>query len=113
MNPSQILLRELGIHATYKGYHFLMMALEMALENEKHLSNYSKTIFPTVARNYQSTPARIERDIRTVIEHCWNCSGREKLLEIAPYPLYKHPTVSEFIDITYWYLRFFYDQTTP
>ncbi len=106
MKDTQTLLRQLGLHGTYKGYHFLMASLELALENETQLSFYSKTIFPTVARIYQSTPSRIERDIRTVIGHCWNCSGREKLTEITPYELKKQPTVTEFIDILYWYLRF-------
>ncbi len=106
MKETQTLLRQLGIHGTYKGYHFLMTSLDVALKDDNHLSLYSKMIFPTVARVHQSTPSRVERDIRTVIEHCWNCSGKDKLLEITPYALQKKPTVREFIDIIYWYLRF-------
>ncbi len=106
MIATKTLLRQLGIHGTYKGYHYLLSTMEMTLEDEKNLLLYTKTIFPTVANRYHSTPSRVERDIRTAIAHCWNCSGREQLQEIAPYTLHRQPTIGEFIDILYWYLRF-------
>ena len=106
MYETQNLLRQLGIHGTYKGYHYLLNTLKLAIENEKHLPLYSKMIFPTVARTFKTTPARVERDIRTMIIRCWNCPGKEKLLEIAPFELYGPPTTSEFIDILYWHLKF-------
>ena len=106
MDAIQTLLRQLGIHGTYKGYYYLQTAMEIALEDEHNLLLYSKMIFPAVARKYNSTPARVERDIRTVIAHCWECPGRAKLQEIAPYKMEKQPTVGEFIDIVYWYLKF-------
>ncbi len=106
MNTTKTLLRQLGIHGTYKGYHYLLTTMELALTDEKNLMLYTKMIFPTVANRYRSTPSRVERDIRTAIAHCWNCPGREKLQEIAPYTLHRQPTVGEFIDILYWYIRF-------
>ena len=106
MKLSQTLLRQLGIHATHKGYHYLLASLEMALEDEKNLVLYSKMLFPTVARKHHSTPSRVERDIRTAIAHCWNCPGKEKLERITPYTLYKQPSLGEFIDILYWHLKF-------
>lgn len=106
MYETQNLLRQLGIHGIYKGYHYTLATLEMANQNEKLLPYYSKMIFPSVARTFQTTPSRVERDIRTVIGHCWNCSGKEKLLEIAPYELHEPPTTGEFIDILYWHIKF-------
>ena len=106
MKKMQQLLRQLGIHGTYKGYHYLLATMELLMEDQKNLLLYSKMIFPTVARTYHSTPSRIERDIRTAIEHCWNGPGREKLQEIAPDHLYKQPSTGEFIDIVYWHIRF-------
>lgn len=106
MQATQILLRQLGIHGTYKGYHYLSTALNMVLADKKNTLLYSKKIFPSVANHYQTTPSCVERNIRTVILHCWSCQGREKLQEITPYTLYKQPTVNEFIDILYWHIRF-------
>lgn len=106
MKNTQNLLRQLGIHATHKGYHYLLTAMEMALEDESNLRHYTKMLFPTVARNHHTTPSRVERDIRTVIAHCWECPGKEKLLEITPYHMQHQPTIGEFLDIVYWHLKF-------
>lgn len=106
MKQVQTLLRELGLHGTYKGYHYLLTTMEIALSDEKNLLLYTKMIFPAVAHRHQSTPSRVERDIRTAIAHCWNCAGRETLQEIAPCTLQKQPTIGEFIDILYWHLKF-------
>lgn len=94
----------LGIHRTYKGYHFLVACLELALENENNLLFITKYIFPAVARKYQTNVYCIERNIRTVIHTCWNSPCREVLQSMTPYPLVKPPTVGEFIDILYWKL---------
>ena len=105
MKEIQTLLRQLGIYGTYKGYHYLLTTIEMALEDEKNLTLYSKMIFPAIARKYQSAPSCVERDISTVIDHCWNSSGREKLQSIVPCPMEKKPTVGQFIYILYYYIK--------
>lgn len=88
---------ELGIKRTYKGYFFLIAALELAITDQKNLLYMSKSIFPTYSC--------IERNIRTAINACWNSPNREKLLTMSPYPLQKAPSVTAFIDILYWYLK--------
>lgn len=97
---------QLGIHSTYKGYHYLVSALEIALEHEENLVLYSKVIFPAVAHKYHTNTCCVERDIRTVIRHCWNSPCRETLQSISPYVLQRQPTVGEFIDILYWHIKF-------
>lgn len=104
---------ELGIKRTYKGYFFLIAALELAITDQKNLLYMSKSIFPVIAARYGTTyTARygttyscIERNIRTAINACWNSPNREKLLTMSPYPLQKAPSVTAFIDILYWYLK--------
>ena len=86
---------ELGIKRTYKGYFFLIAALELAITDQKNLLYMSKSIFPVIAARY----------IRTAINACWNSPNREKLLTMSPYPLQKAPSVTAFIDILYWYLK--------
>lgn len=94
----------LGIHSTYKGYHYLVASLEIALNDESTLLFFTKSIFPKVASKYHTNALCVERDIRTVINVCWNSSCRQTLLDIAPYQLEKQPTVGEFLDILYWNL---------
>lgn len=105
MNKVKELPLRLGIHRTYKGYHYLVTTLELATTDEHNLLFLSKNIFPIVARRYNTTVYCVERNIRTVIQNCWNSPCREILLEMAPYPLTKIPTVSEFIDLLYWELK--------
>ena len=80
--------------------------MTIALEDENTLRLYTKMLFPTVARNHHTTPSCVERNIRTVIAHCWNNTGKIKLLEIAPYQMLRQPTIGEFLDILYWNLKF-------
>ncbi|NCB92661.1 MAG: hypothetical protein EOM40_08865 [Clostridia bacterium] len=102
MNEIQELPLTLGIHSTYKGYHYLVTSLDLALEDENHLLFFTKNIFPLVAKKYHTSISCVERDLRTVILICWNSCCRNVLQDITPYPLEKPPTVGEFLDILYW-----------
>ena len=57
----------LGIHGTYKGYRYLVFALELALSDENQLLYVTKNLYPSVARRYHTTPSCVDRDLRTVI----------------------------------------------
>lgn len=95
----------LGIHSTYKGYHYLVASLRIALSDEQNLMYFTKTIFPKVARMFNTTPCCVERNIRTIIYVCWNSDNRQALQDLAPYTLHQPPTVGEFLDILYWNLK--------
>lgn len=95
----------LGIHATYKSYHFLVMALELTLEDDDRLLYVTKNLYPTIARHYHTNIECIDRNLRTVIRKCWNSQQRGLLQSIASYPLTSCPTVTQFIDILHWHLR--------
>lgn len=74
---------ELGIKRTYKGYFFLIAALELAITDQKNLLYMSKSIFPVIASRYDTTYSCIERNIRTainafgihriIVKNCWQC----------------------------------------
>lgn len=110
MNPVHTIPLTLGIHSTYKGYHYLVETLEIALEHKGTLVLFSKSIFPSVAHKYHTKICCVERDIRTVIRQCWYSPCRETLQEMAPYDLTRQPTVGEFIDILYWHIKTLYDE---
>lgn len=70
---------ELGIKRTYKGYFFLIAALELAITDQKNLLYMSKSIFPVIAHvmelhtvvlnvtsEQQSTPV----GIRQIVKNC-------------------------------------------
>ena len=77
---------ELGIKRTYKGYFFLIAALELAITDQKNLLYMSKSIFPVIAARYGTTYSCIERNIRTAINACWN-SPKSRLIASSLMPM--------------------------
>lgn len=99
MNEIPHLVRSLGIGATYRGYRYLTLALSLCYENEDYLLGISKLLYPHIARVYKTSASSVERDLRTVINACWERGNRELLKEISPCPLLNKPTTGEFLDI--------------
>ena len=61
------LVHRLGICSIYRGYSFLIYAVELAVRNEEYLLYITKELYPDVAKHFHSTSTRIERSLRTVI----------------------------------------------
>ena len=100
----QIILRKLGILSTYKGYHATVIAVNLALENEDRLSSITKNIYGEVARQIDSTPNAVEKNIRTVVRKAWS-TNHDDLERLAGYSLEVTPSVSEFLDILFTYIQ--------
>lgn len=106
MSDTELLLREFGVGANYKGYQRTIMAIELAIEHEEFLCSVTKDIYLRIAKENDCTWSAVERNIRTLISRIWiNPQNRIKLNRIAGYELQKSPTVTEFIDILSNYLR--------
>ena len=99
------LIRTLGIGATYRGYHYINYGIRLCLQDENHLLSISKILYPQIAHTFQTTSCSVERDIRTVINVCWERGNRDYLKSLALYPLETRPTVSEFLDILVGHLK--------
>lgn len=70
-----------------KGYIFLRDAIKMVYMDFELLTGVTKVLYPDIAKNYNSTPVRVERAIRHAIEVSWYKRGYSG----------KKPTNSEFI----------------
>lgn len=105
MNEREIhqLVRSMGIHATYKGYHYIVYALCLAKEDERRLLYITKQLYPLIANQFGTTIPCVERNIRTAINTCWK-GQQEQIQELCPYKLKLRPSTSEFLDILYWNL---------
>lgn len=86
MKDIHMLVRSIGAHATYKGYHYITYGLYLAKENEERLQYVTKHLYPLIAVKYNTTVQCVERDIRTVINCCWK-DNRDLLQRVAPYML--------------------------
>ncbi len=99
MENIQHLVRSLGIGATYRGYKYLNCAISLCIQDEDYLLGISKLLYPRIAEIYQTSVCSVERDLRTVVNVCWERGNKGLLKEISLYPLSNKPTTGEFLDI--------------
>lgn len=87
-------LKNLGIPQKIKGYQYLRFAIVHRFENGKESITYG--LYPSVAKEFQTTPKRVERAIRYAIDGIWNKRNLKKQPELFG-DIVKKPTNSEFI----------------
>lgn len=100
------LLRDLGISAQLKGYHYLLEAVSATVQNGGELQMVTKCLYPAIAKRYSTTAARVERSIRHAVETGWSRGDPELLracfgCSIVPDT---RPTNSQFIAGLAWHL---------
>lgn len=94
------MIHEIGVPAHIKGYQYLRDAIQMSVNDMDMLGAITKTLYPTIAKKYQTTPSRVERAIRHAIEVAWNRGKMEVLDSLFGYTINTgkgKPTNSEFI----------------
>ena len=105
MKPIYDILKSLGIHRTYKGYYYVAEAVRLVMKDASLLLYISKSLYPAIARVYNTSINCVERNIRTVITTCWEGEYVAQLEHLAGVRLYRKPTSGEFIDILANYLN--------
>ena len=94
------MIHEIGVPAHIKGYQYLREAIMMSVENPAMISSITKILYPTIAKQFQTTPSRVERAIRHAIEVAWSRGRMETLDALFGYTIDTgkgKPTNSEFI----------------
>ena len=94
------MIHEIGVPAHIKGYQYLRDAIMMTVEDMDMLSSITKVLYPTIAKNHQTTPSRVERAIRHAIEVAWSRGKMDTIDELFGYTVSTgkgKPTNSEFI----------------
>lgn len=62
------MIHQIGVPAHIKGYQYLRTAILMAISDKEVINAVTKILYPTVAKQYQTTSSRVERAIRHAIE---------------------------------------------
>lgn len=94
------LIHQIGVPAHIKGYQYLRTAIMMAVEDTEVINFVTKILYPSVAKQYQTTSSRVERAIRHAIEVAWDRGDVETLTSFFGYTVQNNrgkPTNSEFI----------------
>ena len=94
------IIHEIGIPAHIKGYQYLRHAIIMVVDNLDVINSITKELYPTVAKDFNTTPSRVERAIRHAIEVAWDRGDTDVLNSFFGYTIANSkgkPTNSEFI----------------
>lgn len=90
----------IGIPAHIKGYQFLKEAIKLVIKKPEIINSITKQLYPSIARNFETSSSKVERAIRHAIEVAWNRGRIENLNTIFGYNIYTKndkPTNGEFI----------------
>ena len=93
------ILKDLGIPASIKGYNYIRSAVMHCIENPE-MRIVTKNLYPTLAKEYETTPPRVERAIRHAIGASWDRADIEKIHEMFGHTYSAHrdkPTNAVFI----------------
>ena len=73
------LFLELGAPDHLAGHPYAVKAILLALQDREQLQNLSQTLYPNLADHFGTSPARIERGIRHLVEVTWMRGDDETL----------------------------------
>lgn len=93
-------IHQIGVPAHIKGYQYLRTAIMMAIKDTEIINYVTKLLYPSVAKQYQTTSSRVERAIRHAIEVAWDRGDVDVLNSYFGYTIQNNrgkPTNSEFI----------------
>lgn len=94
------IIHQIGVPAHIKGYKYLREAIILAINDADIINSVTKQLYPTVAKNNQTTSSRVERAIRHAIEVAWDRGDVDVLNSYFGYTIHTSrgkPTNSEFI----------------
>ena len=94
------ILHHIGVPAHIKGYHYLRDSIIMSVKHPEIINAVTKSLYPSIAKKYETTPSRVERAIRHAIEVAWDRGDVEILNGYFGYTIHNgrgKPTNSEFI----------------
>ena len=94
------IIHEVGVPAHIKGYQYLREAIIMSVNDMEMLNSITKILYPSIAKNFDTTPSRVERAIRHAIEVAWSRGKMDTIDEMFGYTISNgkgKPTNSEFV----------------
>lgn len=94
------IMHQIGVPAHIKGYQYLRKSIILAIEDDDMMNSVTKLLYPTVAKEFRTTPSRVERAIRHAIEVAWDRGDVDVLSSYFGYTIQNSrgkPTNSEFI----------------
>lgn len=107
------LLKRLGFSVAHKGFHYIKYAFLLAIkESDDYLFNLSNMLYPRISKEFNTSPVRVERDIRYSIDFAFTISMPiSDISEIFDYSYSCEkgkPTNSQFFATIAEYIKYYY-----
>ena len=96
------LLEQLGLARKEKGFERLSYAIAVTAKEFERAGSVTKLLYPDLAKHFQTTPEKIERSLRHLIEKSWERGEKTRFEELFGYHRDNseiRPTNSEYIAI--------------
>lgn len=96
------LLEQLGLSRKEKGFERLSYAIAVTVQEFERAGSVTKLLYPDLAKHFQTTPEKIERSLRHLIEKSWEKGEKTRFEELFGYHRDNsevRPTNSEYIAI--------------
>lgn len=74
-------LKDVGVPASLKGYEYLKIAINAVLNDRTYMDQVTMRLYSDVAAMCDTTPSRVERNIRRAIEGAFNNMDPEQITE--------------------------------
>ena len=65
-------LDKIGLKNNYIGYYYLTEIINLLVNQNIEGASFYKNIYPLVAKTFNKSSCTVERDIRILINNCWN-----------------------------------------
>ena len=95
-------LNDIGMPHHVKGYRYARFALMLVVKDRSLLEAMTKALYPGVAKEFDTTPSRVERAIRHAIEVTWDRGDLDTLQRYFGFTVRSdkgRPTNSEFFSL--------------
>jgi two-component system response regulator (stage 0 sporulation protein A) len=94
------ILHALGIPAHIMGYRYLRESVMLCIQNPMQFKRVTRTLYPHLAAQYQTTPASVERAMRHAVRSAWKSEGvamQRSVFQYFALSKQKRPTNGELI----------------
>ena len=89
----------LEITPNLMGYHYMIEAVQLCLNNRKFLNAITTEVYPAIAKKYDVVPSRVERGIYHSIEKSWKLMPDKRKLMLLGTCRKRQPTNSVYISL--------------
>lgn len=97
------ILIHMGITPNYRGYDYIVLAIQLSFENPARLQYVTKELYPVIGKEYHTDWRAVEHSIRITILRSWESDPTrfEKFLGMRNK---EKPSAGKFLAVLYAYL---------